>query len=158
MQVRRPPWTREPVVVVATLAALAASVALVVVPLVKLAQTVFEDGGSSISRVLRAPGLGTAALHTVLLASVVPLIAVPLGAAAALFLRRPDVAFRGLLRFAVVLPLIVPQFVLGYSWTRAYGRAGLHRHRLRDLVDPPQRAGRNCGRPGRRLRRRCAIC
>ena len=30
---------------------------------------------------------------------------------------------RRLLR-VVVLPLVVPQFVLGYSWTQAYGRAG----------------------------------
>ena len=41
-----------------------------------------------------------------------------------MYLRRPDVPFRSALRIAVVLPLIVPQFVLGYSWTQAYGRAG----------------------------------
>jgi iron(III) transport system permease protein len=111
-------------VVTATLAACAASAGLVVVPLVKLVQVMFEDGGSSIGRVLRAPGLGPAALHTIVLACVVPLIAVPLGCAAALFLRRSDVPARGLLRLAVVLPLIIPQFVLGYSWTQAYGRAG----------------------------------
>lgn len=102
----------------------AASVGLVVVPLVKLGQVMFEGGGSSVARVLRAPGLGTAALHSVLLACVVPLLAVPLGTAMALFLRRGDVPGRGGLRLAVVLPLIIPQFVLGYSWTQAYGRAG----------------------------------
>ena len=102
----------------------AAAGGLVVVPLIKLGQIMFEDGGSPIARVLRAPGLGTAALHTVLLACVVPLVAVPLGSAMALFLRRSEVPGRRLLRILVVLPLIVPQFVLGYSWTRAYGRAG----------------------------------
>ena len=106
------------------LAGLAAAAGLVAVPLVKLGQIAFEDGGASIARVLRGPGLGIAALHTVLLACVVPLVAVPLGSAAALFLRRTDVPCRGALRIAVVLPLIVPQFVLGYSWTQAYGRAG----------------------------------
>ncbi len=121
---RRPPWTRDRLVVTATLAAAAASVGLVVVPLVKLGQIMADDGGSSIRRVLRAPGLGQAALHSLLLAIVVPLIAVPVGTAAALVLRRSDVPGRGLLRLAVVLPLVIPQFVLGYSWTQAYGRAG----------------------------------
>jgi len=105
-------------------AAVVAACGLVVVPLVKLGQVMFEEGGSSIVRVLRAPGLGTAALHTLLLACVVPLVAVPLGSGMALFLRRSDVPGRGLLRIVVVLPLIIPQFVLGYSWTQAYGRAG----------------------------------
>lgn len=94
------------------------------VPLFKLGQIMFEDGGSAISRVLRTPGLGTAALHSLLLACVVPLLAVPIGSAIALLLRRGDVPFRGLLRVLVVLPLVIPQFVLGYSWTQAYGRAG----------------------------------
>ncbi len=108
----------------AAVAGAAVAGALVVVPLIKLGQIMFEDGGSAIVRVLRAPGLGTAAVHTLLLACVVPLVAVPLGSAMALFLRRSDVPCRGLLRVAVVLPLIIPQFVLGYSWTQAYGRAG----------------------------------
>ena len=114
-------WSGDRLVVVA---GVAAAGGLVVIPLVKLGQIMFEDGGSSIARVLRAPGLGTAAMHTVLLACIVPLLAVPLGSAMALFLRRGDVPCRGLIRVAVVLPLIVPQFVLGYSWTQAYGRAG----------------------------------
>jgi iron(III) transport system permease protein len=119
--VRRPLQLGDRLVV---LAALAAAAGLVAVPLVKLGQISFEDGGASIARVLRGPGLGTAALHTLLLACVVPLVAVPVGSAAALFLRRADVPGRGALQIAVVLPLIVPQFVLGYSWTQAYGRAG----------------------------------
>lgn len=105
-------------------AALIAIVALVAVPLFSLCVAVLDDGGAAIPRVLRAPGLGTAAAHTLGLACVVPALAVPLGVAMALLLRRGDVPYRRLLRVLVVLPLIVPQFVLGYSWTQAYGRAG----------------------------------
>lgn len=96
--------------------------ALVLVPLARLAQTAAD--GASLRRVLRAPGFGTAAAHSFELAAIVPLLAVPIGAATALVLRRPDVPCRGLLRVLAVLPLLVPQFVLGYSWTQAYGRAG----------------------------------
>lgn len=96
---------------------------LVVLPLVRLVQVVVEGGGSSISRVFIAADL-TAAEHSLELAVVVPLLAVPLGTGLALLLRRTDVPCRALLRVLVVLPLLVPQFVLGYSWTQAYGRAG----------------------------------
>jgi iron(III) transport system permease protein len=103
--------------------ALVAIAGLVVVPMVRLCQIVFDDRGA-VNRVLHAPGLSTALQHTIVLACVVPAIAVPLGAAAAVYLRRPDVPFRTALRLGMLLPLVVPQFVLGYSWTQAYGRAG----------------------------------
>ncbi len=103
--------------------ALVAAAGLVVVPLFRLVQVVVDGGGSSISRVLSAADR-TAAEHSLVLAVVVPLLAVPLGTSLALLLRRADVPCRGLLRVLVVLPLLVPQFVLGYSWTQAYGRAG----------------------------------
>jgi iron(III) transport system permease protein len=118
---RRPPRTADRLAIGA---AGLAMVALVVVPLIRLARIMFEDDGASLGRVMRAPGLGAAALHTLTLACVVPLLAVPLGAAMALFLRRTDVPARRLLRVVVVLPLIIPQFVLGYSWTQAYSRKG----------------------------------
>jgi iron(III) transport system permease protein len=95
--------------------------ALVVVPIARLAKASTD---ASVGRVLRSPGLSTAAWHTVLVAVVVTAIAVPLGAAMALLLRRPELPARRTLRVAVVLPLVVPQFVLGYSWTQAYARAG----------------------------------
>ncbi|MCU1655445.1 MAG: transrane component of transporter [Pseudonocardiales bacterium] len=101
-----------------------AIVGLVVVPLTRLTWVAVGGGGSSIMRVLRAPGFGTAAAHSLELAVLVPLLAVPLGTGIALLLRRPDVPGRGGLRVLVVLPLLIPQFVLGYSWTQAYGRAG----------------------------------
>jgi iron(III) transport system permease protein len=108
---------------VATGAALVAIAGLVVVPMARLCQVVVDDRGA-VDRVLRAPGLSSALQHTVVLACVVPAVSVPLGAAMAIYLRRPDVPFRTALRIGVLLPLIVPQFVLGYSWTQAYGRAG----------------------------------
>jgi iron(III) transport system permease protein len=100
---------------------LLAVAALVVVPIARLAKA---SAAGSVGRVLRSPGLSTAAWHTVLVAVVVTALAVPLGAATALLLRRPELPARRTLRVAVVLPLVVPQFVLGYSWTEAYARAG----------------------------------
>lgn len=104
--------------------AVLAAVGLVAVPLGRLIQVVFDGGSSSLSHALHAPGLASAAGHSLTLACVVPLLAVPLGTALALFLRRDGLACRGLLRVLVVLPLVIPQFVLGYSWTQAYDRAG----------------------------------
>jgi iron(III) transport system permease protein len=42
----------------------------------------------------------------------------------ALAVRRPDLPLRRTLSVAMVVPLVFPQFVLGYSWTQAYGKAG----------------------------------
>ena len=56
--------------------------------------------------------------NTVLLAAAVTLVAVPLGTAAALGLARADVPGRAVWRLALLLPVLVPDFVLGYSWTR----------------------------------------
>ncbi len=103
---------------------LVAVAALVVVPLVRLVRASAEAGGASLGRVLRSPGIGTAAWHTAAIAAAVTAVAVPLGVAMALVLRRSELPARGLLRVAAVLPLVIPQFVLGYSWTQAYGRAG----------------------------------
>ncbi len=97
---------------------------LVVVPLLKLCQVVFDDRHTALARVLHAPGLSIALAHTCELALIVPAFSVPIGAAIALYLRRGDVPCRTVLRLAVLLPLVIPQFVLGYSWTQAYARAG----------------------------------
>jgi iron(III) transport system permease protein len=105
------------------LAALAVG-ALVVVPLVRLGQVLAEQRGASLARVLHGPGLADAAAHTALLVGVVPVLAVTLGSAMALLLRHADLPLRATLRLFVVLPLLVPQFVLGYSWSQAYGRGG----------------------------------
>ena len=108
--------------------ALLAIVGLVAVPLSRLVWVVVREGGSPVTRVLHVPGFATAAAHSLELALIVPVLAVPLGTAVALLLRRTDVPCRGLLRVVVLLPLLIPQFVLGYSWTQAYGRAGFTDH------------------------------
>ncbi len=96
---------------------------VVVLPIVRLAWTVVSEG--DLVRVLTGPGTREAVSNTVVLAVAVTVVSVPLGAATALALRRADLPGRQVLRLVVLLPVLVPQFVLGYSWTQAYGRAGL---------------------------------
>jgi iron(III) transport system permease protein len=98
--------------------------ALVALPLLRLGQVVWAESGGDPARVLRAEGLGTAARSTVVLAAAVTLTAVPLGVAMALVLRHPDLPGRTCWRLAVLAPVVIPDFVLGYSWTQAYARAG----------------------------------
>src|SRR4051812_14007125 len=69
-------------------------------------------------------GMGAALRNPVVLAGAVTLAAVPVGVALALVLRRPDLPGRALWQAAVLFPVVVPDFVLGYSWTQAYARAG----------------------------------
>jgi iron(III) transport system permease protein len=116
----RATWQRRPAFAIA----LAALAVLVVVPLLKLCQVVFDDRRTARAQILHAPGLSIALLHSCELAVVVPAFSVPIGAAIAIYLRRRDVPCRTILRLAVLLPLVIPQFVLGYSWTQAYARAG----------------------------------
>jgi len=101
----------------------AATALLVVVPLVRLAQVVVHEGAGNLDEILTA-GLAEPILNTVTMAVVVTAISVPLGSATALILRRPDVPARSLWLVAVLLPVMVPEFVLAYSWTQAYARAG----------------------------------
>lgn len=98
--------------------------ALVVFPILRLTQTVVAEGSDSLDQVLAAPGLGAAVRNTVVLAAIVTVVSVPVGVLTALALRRPDLPARGCWRVAVLLPMLVPQFVLGYSWRQAYGRGG----------------------------------
>ena len=109
---------------VATAAVVAVVGALVVYPLFEMGRTVWLEGRGHLGEILTAPGLGTAVRNTFVLAAVVTALAVPAGAAIALFLRRPGIPGRYFWRVAVLLPVLVPDFVLGYSWLRAYGRAG----------------------------------
>ena len=110
---------RAVVVVVGALIAL-----LVVLPVVRLGYVVLDEGSGRLDEILNRPGLGRAVVNTVLLAAAVTLAVVPLGAATALGLRRADVPGRGWWQVGMLLPVVVPQFVLGYSWLLAYGRAG----------------------------------
>src|SRR3954447_12513213 len=119
------PGGTPPVARISAGAAVAALVAaLVALPLLRLAQVVWQEGAGDLPRLLRSGGLGTAVRNTVVLAGAVTAVAVPIGVVLALVLRRPDLPGRSFWRAAVLLPVLVPDFVLGYSWTQAYARAG----------------------------------
>jgi iron(III) transport system permease protein len=100
------------------------AVVLVLFPVLRLAQIVWQETGGDLGPILTAPGLGVAVRHTLLLAGTVTLLSVPVGMVLALALRRADLPARGFWRAAVLLPVLVPDFVLAYSWTQAYGAAG----------------------------------
>jgi iron(III) transport system permease protein len=108
----------------ATAAVVLALAALVGFPLLRLGQVAWQESGGDLARVLGADGVGTAARTTVVLAGAVTAAAVPLGALLALVLRRTDLPGRAFWQVAVLAPVVVPDFVLGYSWTQAYARAG----------------------------------
>ena len=118
-----PRLLRTPVPAVALLVACAA-VLLALLPLVMMVRTVWVEGSGRLDTVLDRPGLGEAVMHSLALAVAVTVLAVPVGAALALALRRPDLPARTLLRVGVLLPVLVPDFVLAYSWLRAYGKSG----------------------------------
>ena len=89
-----------------------------------MVRTVWTEGNGDLGSILERPGLGEAVANSILLALAVTLVAVPIGCGIALLLRRPNLPARKTLRLAVLLPVLVPDFVLAYSWLRAYGRAG----------------------------------
>ncbi|MCW2796071.1 MAG: transrane component of transporter [Nocardioides sp.] len=101
-----------------------AAALVVVLPLVRMARTAWIEGSGQFGDVISRPGLGTTVTHSILLAVAVTVLSVPGGALLAIALRRPDVPGRRLLRLCVLLPVLVPDFVLAYSWLRSYGRAG----------------------------------
>jgi iron(III) transport system permease protein len=116
-------WLRDPLPAAVLLVALAAAL-VVVLPLVRMAQTAWSEGSGDLGDVLSRPGLDRAVVNSVLLALAVTLLAVPGGAMLAITLRNPDLPGRYLLRVGVLLPVLVPDFVLAYSWLRSYGQAG----------------------------------
>jgi iron(III) transport system permease protein len=99
-------------------------VVLVVIPIGRLAAMAWTEGHGILSYVAAEPGLGRAVINTILLAAAVTLAAVPMGTAAALGLARADVPGRRAWRLALLLPVVVPDYVLGFSWTQAYGIGG----------------------------------
>ena len=105
---------------------LVASAAIVViVPLIMLIRTSWVEGRARLAELLTEPGFRTAVAHSFELSAAVTALAVPIGVAIALTLRDPRLPGRAFWRAAVLLPLLVPDFVLGYSWLRAYARGGL---------------------------------
>jgi iron(III) transport system permease protein len=98
---------------------------VVIVPLIMLTRTSWLEGSGRLGQLLTEPGLGTAVAHSFELSAAVTALSVPTGVGIALMLRDPRLPGRALWRAAVLLPLLIPDFVLGYSWLRAYARGGL---------------------------------
>ena len=105
--------------------ALASAAVLVLIPLAVLIRTSWVEGRGHLADVLSSPGFGSAVVHSFELSTAATLLAVPVGVAIALALRDPGLPGRAFWRVAVLLPVLVPDFVLGYSWLMAYARAGL---------------------------------
>lgn len=106
-------------------AAVAALAALVGVPLAALAVAALDTGPAGVAATLAAPGVRTAVWHTAAVAAVVTALAVPAGAAAALRVARLPAPLRARLHPLVALPLVLPEFVLGFAVAQAYGPTGL---------------------------------
>ena len=93
---------------------LVASAAIVViVPLIMLIRTSWVEGRARLAELLTEPGFRTAVVHSFELSAATTAIAVPIGVASALTLRDPRLPGRAFWRAAVLLPLLVPDFVLG---------------------------------------------
>jgi iron(III) transport system permease protein len=105
--------------------ALASAAVLVLIPLAVLIRTSWVEGRGHLADVVSSPGFGSAVVHSFELSAAATLLAVPTGVAIALALRDPRLPGRTFWRVAVLLPVLVPDFVLGYSWLMAYARAGL---------------------------------
>lgn len=118
-------FARRSPTVGAGIATLAVAVLLVGYPIGRLVAVVVEQGAVPLRAAVSAPGFKTALLHTLVVGLVVSALAVPAGTLIALALRRREVPGRTALRVMFLLPLLVPQFVLGFSWSQAYGPAGL---------------------------------
>jgi len=109
--------------------------ALVAVPLVSLARIAAGAGPTGIWRALSGPQARVAILHTVAVAATVTVLAVAAGTALALAIERRPGRRRLALRLGVAGPLVIPEFVLGFAWSQAYGPAGLS-DRLAGLTMP----------------------
>lgn len=114
-----------PRTIAAVAGVMAALAALVVVPLVELLRVATEDGASGVRDSLRAPGAPLAIVHTLVIATVVAFVAVTAATSTAIVVERRSGRLRTVLRLALASPLIIPEFVLGFAWSQAYGPAGV---------------------------------
>jgi iron(III) transport system permease protein len=110
-------------------------VALVAVPLWSLGRIAAAAGLTGMARDLNTPGSRVAIVHTVAVAGAVTVLAVTAGTALALAVERRPARSRLLPRLLVATPLAIPEFVLGFAWSQAYGPAGLS-DRLTGLTMP----------------------
>ena len=103
-------------------------VALVAVPLVNLGRIATDEGLAGIWQALSAPDGRVAVLHTVVVAAIVTVLAVTAGTALALAIERRPTRARRRSRLLLAGPLVIPEFVLGFAWSQAYGPEGLSDH------------------------------
>lgn len=96
---------------------------LVVVPTAVLAHASAAGGLNAVWQALGGPDGRTAVEHTVAVACAVTVVSVAAGTALALAIERHR--SRRLLRLLVAGPVVIPEFVLGFAWSQAYGPAGM---------------------------------
>jgi iron(III) transport system permease protein len=85
-------------------------------PLIFVVIEAVNAGWAPARALLHRPIAGQLIWHTLALTSLVTVITLVLGFAAAFLVERTDVPLRKLLRVALVLPLAVPEFVQGFAW------------------------------------------
>jgi iron(III) transport system permease protein len=114
------PWRRS-----GLLLALGVLLLVVGLPLAELAAAALGEGWGPARQAFAGAEATRAALNTLWTATLAALLAVAGGTAGALVTERTRPPAPRALRFAMLLPLIVPGFVAAMSWARAYGPGGL---------------------------------
>jgi iron(III) transport system permease protein len=93
-------------------------------PLAQLFGQIVQAGWTPVTRVISGSGL-TVVINTLLSAGAATVLAVLIGAALAVATERAQVPGKSWLRLGICLPILIPPFISAFSWTQAYGRAGL---------------------------------
>ena len=124
--VERTIWTAGPPSRwIGPLAAAAAFVLVVGVPLYELSSAGLALGWAGVADAFGRTGAARASFNTLWTAAVVTPAAVAAGTAAAMVTERSAVPGRRPLRLVVLLSLFIPPFVAAQSWASAYGPSGL---------------------------------
>ncbi|MGQ0607276.1 MAG: ABC transporter permease [Chloroflexota bacterium] len=97
---------------------------LVVLPLVTLVANALADGAAPLAALISDAAI-EAWRHSILVAVAVTVVAMVGGVAGALLTERTRVRGRAMLRLGMILPLLIPDFVAGFSWVQAYAPGGL---------------------------------
>jgi len=110
--------------VAATTLALAAAAAVIGLPVLRLAATAMEHGPTALVGALGGPLAARAVANSLWTAAAIAALAVAAGTAAALVTERVAGGGRRWLRAGMLVPLLIPPFVLALGWTRAFGPRG----------------------------------
>jgi iron(III) transport system permease protein len=95
----------------------AVAAALILLPLVFLCVQAGQAGWSSLSRLLFRSLTGRLLMNTVELAICVTTLCAVIGTAAAFVTERTDLPLRRMWAALIVLPLAIPDFIVGYTWS-----------------------------------------